>query len=72
MACAYDLDASVAVPTVGAFANAQLPFAVTDDVAPPTAEPMLMLVVDPETPAVPKLTVLVVPFVVAPVAKLSV
>jgi hypothetical protein len=34
-----------------------------------TADPMLMVVVDPETPAVPMLTVLVLPEPVAPVPK---
>ena len=49
-----------------------IPFIVVLLVAPDTAEPMLMLVVEPETPAVPMLTVLVVPLVVAPVPRFRV
>jgi len=41
-------------------------------VAPATAEPMLMVVIEPDTPAVPMLIAFVVPFVVAPVPKLRV
>lgn len=40
--------------------------------APDTAEPMLMVVVDPDTPAVPMLTAFVVPLVVAPVPRFRV
>ena len=40
--------------------------------APETAEPMLIFVVDPETPAVPKLIVFVTAFAVALAKKLAV
>jgi hypothetical protein len=39
---------------------------------PPLAEPIPILVVEPEAPPVPRLTALVIPVVVAPVAKLYV
>jgi hypothetical protein len=41
-------------------------------VAPDTLDPIFILVVDPETPAVPMLTVLVTAFVVAPEARSNV
>ena len=49
-----------------------VPLIVTLEVAPLTAEPMLMVVVEPDTPAVPMLIVFVVAFAVAPVPKLRV
>jgi hypothetical protein len=52
--------------------NVQLPLTVAVVVEPATAEPILMFVVDPDTPAVPKLRVFVTPELVAPVAKFNV
>jgi hypothetical protein len=49
-----------------------MPFIVVVDVEPLTFEPTVMLVVDPDTPPVPMLTVFVSPVVVAPVARLVV
>lgn len=46
--------------------NDQFPFAVTDV---PLVDPIVTFVVDPLTPAVPILTVLVLPEIVAPVPK---
>lgn len=62
----------VAADVVAAVRGLTDPFSVIVLVAPLTAEPMLIVVVEPERPAVPILTVLVLPEVVAAVANVAV
>ena len=56
--------------TAAAGVIVELPFRVMLLVAPETEEPMLIVVVDPERPAVPIFSVFVDPEAVAPVPRL--